>query len=242
MSLKIMIAGCAKDERAHIESSVKDAFGGRADEALWNVSLVNVANQWSIEIDGPEPQFKGLSFVAAPEDLAASVRRALKAAGAAEAHPQPSPPTSVPEPVPAPVSVPVSVPPPPLPGPTPPRAPTVELQPELELEPDPDMESTLTSLSAVAPAEAPVTPSPQAPAPLPLPKPSVPPAPLVDGDRKDRHQCEGCQAPFDVFYYAVAGERMERCPVACPSCWHVNNVPIASGAGLNGDYRAQAAS
>lgn len=77
MSLNIMIAGCPKDERDRVEASVRAAMGGVAETAAWNVSLVNVANQWSIDIDGPEPNFKGLSLSATNEDLSGSLARAL---------------------------------------------------------------------------------------------------------------------------------------------------------------------
>ena len=80
MSLNIMIAGCRKDERERIDAAVRAAFTGRPDAEPWNVSLVNVANQWSINIDGPEPQFKGMSLVAPTSDLTASIHQALKAA------------------------------------------------------------------------------------------------------------------------------------------------------------------
>ncbi len=75
-----MIAGCRKDERERIDAAVRAAFTGRPDAEPWNVSLVNVANQWSIDIDGPEPQFKGMSLVAPTSDLTASIHQALKAA------------------------------------------------------------------------------------------------------------------------------------------------------------------
>ena len=77
MSLNVMIAGCSKDERKRIDAAVRAAFTGRPDEEPWNVSLVNVANQWSIDIDGPEPQFKGMSLVAPTSDLTASLQQAL---------------------------------------------------------------------------------------------------------------------------------------------------------------------
>ena len=68
MSLNIMIAGCRKDERDRIEAAVRAAFTGRPDEEPWNVSLVNVGHQWSIDIDGPDPQFKGMSLLAPTSD------------------------------------------------------------------------------------------------------------------------------------------------------------------------------
>jgi len=78
MSMNIMIAGCSKDERDRIEAAVRAAFTGRPDDEPWNVSLVNVANQWSVDIDGPEAQFKGMSLVAPTSDLTTSLQKALQ--------------------------------------------------------------------------------------------------------------------------------------------------------------------
>lgn len=77
MSLNIMIAGCSKDERERIEAAVRAAFTGRPDEGPWNVSLVKVGNQWSIDLDGPEPRFKGMSLLAPTSDLTTSLGQAL---------------------------------------------------------------------------------------------------------------------------------------------------------------------
>jgi hypothetical protein len=159
MSLNIMIAGCAKDEKDGVSSSMKKAFSDRPGEEAWSVSLVKIANQWSIEIDGPEPKYKGLSLVAPVEDLTGAVRRAI------------------------------------------------------------------ANAAVPAPAEA---------------APSSNGNGTPSGEKKDRYNCEGCSATFEVVYVAAAGEREDMCPVACPQCWHVNHVPIAEGAGATGDYRARA--
>ncbi len=158
MSLKIMIAGCAKEEKDAVGSSVKKAFTDRPQDEPWSVSVVKVANQWSVEINGPEARYKGLSIVAPLGDLTGSLKNAIASAGKHS------------------------------------------------------------------------------------PKPAAA-TPNGNGDeKKDRHDCEGCSAPFEVIYTSLPGERQEVCPVACPQCWHVNHVPIAEGAGATGDYRAQAAS
>lgn len=88
MSQNIMIAGCSKDERDRIEASVRAAFTGRPDTEPWNVSLVRLGNQWSIDINGPDPH-KGISVVADGDDLTGSLERAI---GAPPAVPQPSAP------------------------------------------------------------------------------------------------------------------------------------------------------
>jgi hypothetical protein len=159
MSLKIMIAGCAKEQKDEVGSSVKRAFADRPADEPWSVSVVKIANQWSVEINGPEARYKGLSLVAPLGDLTGSLRKAIS--GAAN--------------------------------------------------------------RVASPAAAPNGRG-------------------REGEKKDRYNCEGCSAPFEVIYNAAPGERQEVCPVACPQCWHVNHVPIAEGAGATGDYRAQAAS
>jgi hypothetical protein len=158
MALKLLIAGCSSDERDSVASIAKSVLGNRPKEEPWNVSMVKVANQWSVTIDGPEPKYKGLNFVAPTEKLAGELRNEISKAGT-------------------------------------PRA-----------------------ASAGAPRAA------------------------SAGERKDRHDCQECASAFEVIYQAVAGEPEELAPVACPHCWHVNQVPIAASAGINGDYRAQAAS
>jgi hypothetical protein len=157
MSLKIMIAGCAKEEKDEIGASVKKAFADRPKDEPWSVSVVKIANQFSVEINGPDARTRGLSLVAPLGNLTGSLREAITGGGN----------------------------------------------------------------------------RPASPASAPAPSGS---------EQKDRHDCEGCSAPFEVIYSAAPGERQEVCPVACPQCWHVNHVPIAEGAGATGDYRAQAAS
>ncbi len=160
MSLKILIAGCAKEEKDQVGSSVKKAFADRPKDEPWSVSVVKIANQFSVEINGPDPRTKRLSLVAPLGNLIGSLREAITGAGN--------------------------------------RA-----------------------------------------APLMLSK-SVPSG--SGSEQRDRYDCEGCSAPFEVVYSSAPGERQEVHPVACPQCWHVNHVPIAEGAGATGDYRAQAAS
>jgi hypothetical protein len=162
MSLKIMIAGCAKEEKDAVGSSVKKAFADRPKDEPWSVSVVKIANQWSVEVNGPDARYKGLSLVAPLGDLTGSLRNAIAGAGNHGAE------------------------------------------------------------TAAAPTGASVGGGPPG------------------GEQKDRYDCEGCSAAFEVVYSAAPGERTEVCPVACPHCWHVNHVPIAEGAGATGDYRAQA--
>jgi hypothetical protein len=58
MPVKIMCAGCPKNEREPAEASVKAALGQAAGS--WSVSLVKIGRQWSMTVDGPELKHKTL--------------------------------------------------------------------------------------------------------------------------------------------------------------------------------------
>jgi hypothetical protein len=60
-------------------------------------------------------------------------------------------------------------------------------------------------------------------------------------DCRDSHMCERCKKPFVVLYQAEPGEGMERAPVACPHCWAIGHVDIATSAALSRDYRVDGA-
>ena len=60
MGLQILIAGCPAEERPRVENTVRKAIGERSESGPWSVSLVKLGVEWSVTIDGPEPQFKGL--------------------------------------------------------------------------------------------------------------------------------------------------------------------------------------
>jgi hypothetical protein len=58
---------------------------------------------------------------------------------------------------------------------------------------------------------------------------------------RDPHLCARCKKPFAVFYQAEPGEGMERAPVACPHCWAIGHVDLATSAALSRDYRVDKA-
>jgi DNA-directed RNA polymerase subunit RPC12/RpoP len=68
---------------------------------------------------------------------------------------------------------------------------------------------------------------------VPLAAPSAP-------EQRDRHKCSHCGRAFVVIYGAQADEPKDMAPVACPHCWHKMQVPIAQGAVLTQEYRAEA--
>jgi hypothetical protein len=52
MTLKVLCAGCSKEERQDAEAAVRKALAG-APSGSWTVSLVKVQRQWSVTLEGP---------------------------------------------------------------------------------------------------------------------------------------------------------------------------------------------
>jgi hypothetical protein len=57
----------------------------------------------------------------------------------------------------------------------------------------------------------------------------------------DVHQCARCRKPFVVVYEPEPGEDKCNVPVACPSCWQLNDVPVGRGAAESEQYRVEKA-
>ena len=85
MALKIMVAGCSKDERALIESGVRAGLGERGSLEAWTISVVKFGTGWSVTLDGPFERTRGLSFMlagpAGPEEIARALRSAADSGG-----------------------------------------------------------------------------------------------------------------------------------------------------------------
>jgi DNA-directed RNA polymerase subunit RPC12/RpoP len=77
MSLKILCAGCGKDEREPAENAVRRALGRRADSGAWLVSLVKIAGNWSVTLDEPLRGVRSLTLVTPLANLAQAVTNAL---------------------------------------------------------------------------------------------------------------------------------------------------------------------
>ncbi len=75
------MAGVDKDARSAVESIVVDALGPRADAAEWTISLVKLADKWSVTVDGPGERFRGLSLTADEERLGEAIREAIGEGG-----------------------------------------------------------------------------------------------------------------------------------------------------------------
>jgi phage FluMu protein Com len=79
MSLKVLVAGCAKDEREQAEAQVRQALGTRAEGSSWTVSLVRIAGQWSVTLDAPSAGVRSRNFMAGEGRLREAIMQALSA-------------------------------------------------------------------------------------------------------------------------------------------------------------------
>jgi hypothetical protein len=77
MPLKVLLAGCSKEEREQAESQVRQALGRRAEGSPWTVSLVRIAGQWSVTLDGPSEGVRALTLVAPEGRLREAIVQAL---------------------------------------------------------------------------------------------------------------------------------------------------------------------
>ena len=77
MSLKILCAGCSKQERDAVEAEVAAGLGGRARNEPWTVSLVKIGDRWSVTLEGPDRGTRGATFMAAQGRLRESITEAL---------------------------------------------------------------------------------------------------------------------------------------------------------------------
>jgi DNA-directed RNA polymerase subunit RPC12/RpoP len=91
MSVKILCAGCSKEEREQAEADVRKALAERATGDNWMVSLVKLSGRWSVTLDAPAARLRGLTVVAPEGRLVESIRDALGAGAAPAVAPSPSP-------------------------------------------------------------------------------------------------------------------------------------------------------
>ncbi|HVR71544.1 MAG TPA: hypothetical protein VMT87_11940 [Vicinamibacteria bacterium] len=78
MSVKILCAGCSKEEREQAEADVRKALADRAGSDEWMVSLVKLADRWSVTLDAPAARIRGVTVVAPQGRLVDSIRAALR--------------------------------------------------------------------------------------------------------------------------------------------------------------------
>jgi hypothetical protein len=78
MGVKILCAGCSKEERELAEADVKKALAERAAGDEWMVSLVKLADRWSVTLDAPAARLRAVTIMAPQGRLTDSIREALK--------------------------------------------------------------------------------------------------------------------------------------------------------------------
>ena len=98
MGLKVMCAGCSKEERDIAENAVRQALGKRAQSGAWTISLVKITGRWSVTVDEPSSGIRALTLVAPQGRLRETIAGALERPGdavperAAAAGSAPTPP------------------------------------------------------------------------------------------------------------------------------------------------------
>jgi hypothetical protein len=78
MSVKVLCAGCSKEEREQAEADVRRVLADRAVGDEWMVSLVKLADRWSVTLDAPAARMRGVTLVAPQGRLADAIRDALR--------------------------------------------------------------------------------------------------------------------------------------------------------------------
>src|SRR5260370_13557798 len=97
MGLKVMCAGCSKEERDIAENAVRQALGQRAQNGAWMVSLVKITGRWSVTVDEPTSGIRALTLVAPQGRLRETIAGALERPGDATAA-RPGPAEATPTP------------------------------------------------------------------------------------------------------------------------------------------------
>lgn len=243
MPLKIMCAGCSKDERDAAEAMVKAALGTAAGS--WMVSLVKIGRQWSVTIDGPEIKHKtmvvpdgsipqALRDLVGPPTAPEPAWQPPRAPSTPAAMPRaPLPPTTTPPASRPAVPRPAAAPTAPTRAPAPPATPARTTPPTV---PRPTVPAPARPVIPGAPRQAPQAPPPGM-ARAPGPPRSSPPT--RTGVRQDRYDCQHCGGAFVVIYESAPDDSQETVAVACPHCWKNSHVMISEEAALTRDYRAE---
>jgi hypothetical protein len=262
MPLKIMCAGCSKDERDSAEAAVKAALG--TAPGSWMVSLVKIGRRWSVTVDGPEVKHK---TVVVPDG---AIPQALRDLVPPPTAPGPAPWPAAPAPLTPPRGISALKPGVPSPAPRAPLPPTTITPPARpkvpSLDATPVPKRTPPPERPVIP-EVPTTPPGTPRVTLPAGRPGastlvrppgaaartpsggagrapVPPRSTPTGRggvHHDRYECQFCGGAFVVIYESPADSSQETVAVACPHCWKNNHVMISEEAALSRDYRAEKA-
>jgi hypothetical protein len=77
MSLKLLCAGCSKQERESLEAEVAAGLGTRVRSEPWTVSLVKIGDRFSVTLEGPDRSTRGTTFMTPEGRLRESIHEAL---------------------------------------------------------------------------------------------------------------------------------------------------------------------
>jgi len=91
MGLKIMCAGCSKDEREQAEAVVRSAVGPAADTDAWTISLVKLGGQWSVTLDARTVPGRGRTLMTPASRLGEAIAEAIRAPKAEAPEGKPAP-------------------------------------------------------------------------------------------------------------------------------------------------------
>lgn len=91
MSLRVLCAGCTKQEREGLEAEVAAGLGPRVRSEPWTVSLVKIGDRWSVTLEGPDRETRGKTFMAAESRLRQSIAEAVGQGSSGAAPPRPRP-------------------------------------------------------------------------------------------------------------------------------------------------------
>jgi hypothetical protein len=86
-AVRVLVAGVDREARGPIEAVVRRVFASRPPGESWSVSLVRLADRWSVTLDGPGAAFRNLSFTAGEQDVARVLAQAIGTDAAATATP-----------------------------------------------------------------------------------------------------------------------------------------------------------
>jgi hypothetical protein len=78
------VAGVDKEARWAVEAIVRETLGARPAPQDWTVSLVKLADKWSVTLHGPSERLRDVSLMASEDRLGDAIREAISEPPSAE--------------------------------------------------------------------------------------------------------------------------------------------------------------
>lgn len=75
--VKILVAGVDKESKGAVEAAVREGLRSQDGVGPWSVSVVSLTGKWSVTLDGPGEQLRGVSFIADGDRLAEAIREVV---------------------------------------------------------------------------------------------------------------------------------------------------------------------